>query len=66
MYEIEYTTQFRRSFKKCVKRGLDPDVFKQAIRFCSHLVSSLLNINHISYRENIQAFGNATFNLIGY
>ncbi|MBS7411118.1 MAG: type II toxin-antitoxin system YafQ family toxin [Candidatus Limisoma sp.] len=31
MYEIEYTTQFRRSFKKCIKRGLDPNVFKQAI-----------------------------------
>ena len=31
MYEIEYTTKFRRSFKKCIKRGLDANIFKRAI-----------------------------------
>ncbi|MCE2617698.1 type II toxin-antitoxin system YafQ family toxin [Phocaeicola oris] len=31
MYEIEYTTHFRRSFRKCIKRGLDITIFKNAI-----------------------------------
>lgn len=31
MYEIEFTTKFRRSFKKCIKRGLDANIFKRAI-----------------------------------
>ena len=32
MYAIEYTTRFRRSFRKCIKRGLDAAVFEQAVR----------------------------------
>ncbi|MCI5560511.1 MAG: type II toxin-antitoxin system YafQ family toxin [Phocaeicola sp.] len=32
MYEIIYTTRFRRSFKKCIKRGLNPADFEQAVR----------------------------------
>ncbi len=31
MYEIEYTTRFRRSFKKCIRRGLDAAVFERAV-----------------------------------
>lgn len=34
-YEIEYTTKFKRSFKKCLKRGLDPTVFENAVRILS-------------------------------
>ena len=32
MYEIEYTNSFKRSFKKCLKRGLDSHVFESALR----------------------------------
>ena len=32
MYAIEYTTRFRRSFRKYIKRGLDAAVFEQAVR----------------------------------
>lgn len=32
MYEIEYTNSFKRSFKKCLKRGLDSHVFETALR----------------------------------
>ena len=32
MYEIEYTNSFKRSFKKCLKRGLDSHVFEAALR----------------------------------
>lgn len=32
MYEIIYTTRFRRSFKKCIKLGLNPADFEQAVR----------------------------------
>lgn len=32
MYEIEYTNSFKRSFKKCLKRGLDSNVFEAALR----------------------------------
>lgn len=32
MYEIEYTNSFKRSFKKCLKRGLDSHVFEAVLR----------------------------------
>ena len=32
MYEIEYTNSFKRSFKKCLKRGLDSHVFEADLR----------------------------------
>ena len=32
MYEIEYTNSFKRSFKKCLKRGLESHVFETALR----------------------------------
>ena len=31
MYEIIYTWQFKRSLKKCVKRGLEIKVFTDAL-----------------------------------
>lgn len=31
MYELVYTTRFRRSFKKCIRRGLDVAIFERAI-----------------------------------
>ena len=31
MYEVVYTGQFRRSFKLCVRRGLDIAVFKKVL-----------------------------------
>ena len=32
MYKIEYTNSFKRSFKKCLKIGLDSHVFEAALR----------------------------------
>lgn len=32
MYSIERTNQFKKSFKKCVKRGLDIELFTETIR----------------------------------
>ncbi|MEL5895107.1 type II toxin-antitoxin system YafQ family toxin [Bacteroides sp. GD17] len=34
-YEIEYTTKFKRSFKKCLKRGLNPAVLEKAMQVLS-------------------------------
>lgn len=31
MYEVTYTNQFKRSFKKCIKRGLDVELFRTAL-----------------------------------
>ena len=31
MWEIEYTNRFKRSFKRCVKRGLDVEVFATVV-----------------------------------
>lgn len=31
MYSIVYTGQFKKSFKLCVKRGLDPSVLAKAV-----------------------------------
>ena len=38
MYEIEYTTRFRRLFKKCIRRGLAADLVarRPATYFASH------------------------------
>ena len=35
MYSIEYTHQFKKDFRKCVKRGLDIEAIKTAIRILS-------------------------------
>lgn len=32
MYQIDYTNQFQRSLKKCVKRGLDIEKLRTAIK----------------------------------
>lgn len=31
MWEIEYTNRFKRSFKRCVKRGLNVEIFATAV-----------------------------------
>ena len=31
MYEVIYTGQFKRSFKKCIKRGLNVNTFTDAL-----------------------------------
>ena len=31
MWEIEYTNRFKRSFKRCIKRGLNAEVFATAV-----------------------------------
>ncbi|MDO4164602.1 MAG: type II toxin-antitoxin system YafQ family toxin [Bacteroides sp.] len=31
MYEIRYTNQFKRSLKKCIKRGLDIHILQTAL-----------------------------------
>lgn len=35
MFQIEYTTKFKRSFKRCMKRGLDAGIFQEAVRILS-------------------------------
>ena len=35
MYSINYTHQFKKDMRKCVKRGLDIEVIKTAIRILS-------------------------------
>jgi toxin-antitoxin system, toxin component, relE family len=66
MYEIEYTNSFKRSFKKCLKRGLDSHVFEAALRILVEKGSLPQTISLISYRGSIVGFGNVTYNLIGY
>ena len=34
-YQIQYTGQFKKSYKKCIKRGYDPNIFKKAITILS-------------------------------
>lgn len=31
MYKVTYTNQFKRSLKKCIKRGLDVELFRTAL-----------------------------------
>ena len=31
MYSVEYTTRFKRSYKRCIKRGLDPKLLEEAV-----------------------------------
>ena len=30
-YTVKYSTLFKRSFKKCMKRGCNPELFKEAL-----------------------------------
>lgn len=30
-YTVKYSTLFKKSFKKCMKRGLNPELFKTAL-----------------------------------
>ncbi len=32
MYRIERTNSFKKSFKRCLKRGLDPKLFETVVR----------------------------------
>lgn len=34
-YQIQYTGQFKKSYKKCIKRGYDQNIFKKAISILS-------------------------------
>ena len=34
-YQIQYTGQFKKSYKKCIKRGYDQNIFKIAISILS-------------------------------
>lgn len=36
MYSVSYTGQFKRSLKKCVKRGLDLKVFTDTLDILQH------------------------------
>ena len=30
-YTVKYSTLFKKSFKKCMKRGCDPELFREAL-----------------------------------
>lgn len=34
-YQIQYTGQFKKSYKKCIKRGYDQNIFKTVITILS-------------------------------
>ena len=65
MYEIIYTGQFKRSLKKCVKRGLEIKVFTDALDILQEKDVCRWNTNLIDCRESILAVGNVILNPIG-
>lgn len=65
MYAIEYTTRFRRSFKKCIKRGLDAAVFEQVIRLLQESGKLPPEYRPTNYRADTLVIGNAICNQIG-
>lgn len=35
MFELRFSGRFKKAYKLCVKRGLDPEIMSQALRFLS-------------------------------
>lgn len=65
MYDILFSNQFKRSYKKCLKRGYDKALFEEVITLLAETGTLPLNINHINCLANGKACGNAIFSLIG-
>lgn len=65
MYEIAYSTRFKRSFKKCLKRGLNPDIFRKAVEILAETgrLPSQYRPHKLSGKYN--GAGSATFSPIG-
>ena len=46
-YTVKYSTLFKKSFKKCMKRGCSEDKFRKVISILSETGTLHQNINHI-------------------
>lgn len=65
-YKIVYSNQFKKSFKKCFKRGLDVEKLREILRILEKKVHSHLNIRLINFWANFKESGNVTFKPIGF
>jgi mRNA-degrading endonuclease YafQ of YafQ-DinJ toxin-antitoxin module len=47
MYTLFFSTQFKKDYKRCVKRGYDISLLENALKNSERLVVYLKNIDHI-------------------
>ena len=66
MYEIAYSTRFKRSFKKCLKRGLNPNIFRKAVEILAETGRLPSQYRPHKLSGNTMGTGSVTFSPIGY
>jgi len=66
MYEIIYTGQFKRSLKRCVKRGLDVKAFTDVLDILQDKGELPAEYQPHKLHGNSEAVGNVTYSLTGY
>ena len=65
MYDILFSNQFKRSYKKCLKRGYDKALFEEVVTLLAETGTLPSKYNHINYPASGKVFGNAIFSLTG-
>lgn len=65
-YTIKYSGRFKKAYKRCIKRGCDPELFKTVVKILSEKGLCLQNIDRIFYMEIMKAFGNVISHQTGY
>lgn len=66
MYSIEYSGQFKKSVKRCKKRGLDLAELQKVIRLLAEKGTLPQEYKPHICQVNMQEFGNVMLNLIGF
>ena len=59
MYSIVYTNQFKKSLKRCVKRGLDVSLLTAAVTILREKGSLPVSYSPHRLKGNMQGAGNA-------
>lgn len=65
-YTVKYSTLFKKSFKKCIKRGYDIEKFKKVISILGETGSLPKEYKPHPLKQNYKGCMDVTLLLIGY
>ena len=65
MYEIFFSNQFKRSYKKCLKRGYDTDLLEKVVSLLAETGKLPQRYKPHKLSGKWKGCGNVTFNQIG-
>jgi hypothetical protein len=66
MYQIKFSGRFKKSYKLCIKRGLNPELMSNALRSWQKLVLCHQSCFPTRFMVIMRGVWNVTFNLIGF